>query len=81
MDNHDFFKVTIKTILKYPKMLSHDNTSFDVNVDQINCMIIANNNSYMISQKMKLYFINFFFSKSKIHVICDYGYTQLIQHN
>lgn len=61
-------------------MLSYDNTSFDVNVDQINCMIIANNNSYRISQKMKLYFINIFFS-SKIHVICDYGYTQLTQHN
>jgi hypothetical protein len=61
-------------------MLSYDNISFDVNVDQINCMIIANNNSNRISQKMKLYFIKKKFP-SKIHVICDYGYTQLIQHN
>jgi hypothetical protein len=36
-------------------------TSFVVNVDQINHMSIANDNMYTFNQRMKMYFVEFFF--------------------
>jgi uncharacterized protein YutD len=60
-------------------MLACANTSFVVSVEQISYMVIANNNTYMVNQNMKSYFVDFF--SSKIHVICDYGWTQLVQHD
>ncbi len=42
-------------------------------VDQISHMVIANNNTHTITQRMKPYFVDFFLS-STIHVICDYGH-------
>jgi len=51
-------------------MLPHINTSFFVSVDQINHMLVANNNTYMFSQRMKIYFVDFY-SPSKDHVIYD----------
>jgi uncharacterized protein YutD len=57
-------------------MLPHVNTSF--NVDQINHMLIANNNTYMFNQRMKTRFVHFYFL-SKDYVICDYGCNSLVQ--
>jgi hypothetical protein len=50
-------------------MLPDVNTSF--NVDQINHVLIANDNTYMFNQNMKIYFVDFYFL-SKDDVICDY---------
>jgi hypothetical protein len=61
-------------------MLPHGNTSFVVNVDKINHMLIVKNNTYTISHKMIMYFVNFNFP-SKDHIICDYNQIQLVQHN
>jgi hypothetical protein len=48
---------------------------FMLDVDQISCMIVANNNTYIVNQKMELYFVSFFFHpKSMLFVImvtCD----------
>jgi hypothetical protein len=57
-------------------MLLHVNTSF--NVDQINHILIANNNTYMFNQRMKICFVDFYFL-SKDYVICDYGCNSLVQ--
>jgi len=40
-------------------MLPHVNTSF--NVDWINHMLIANDYTYMLNQRMKIYFVDFYF--------------------
>jgi len=55
----------------------HVNTSFVVSVHQINCMLVANDNMYMFSQRMKMYFVDFYFS-SKDHVACDYSHMYVI---
>ncbi len=60
-------------------MLPHGNTSFVVNVDKISHMLIANNNTYTIGQKMIICFGNFNFP-SKDHIICNYNEIQLVQH-
>jgi hypothetical protein len=70
-----FFQNHIKTIFKYPKMLTCDNTSFTFIVHQINCTIVTNENTYMASQRMKLFFVDL--KKSTIHVVCNYGRTQI----
>ncbi len=51
-----------------------------VNVEKINHMLIANKNTYTISQKMIMYFVNFNFP-SKYHIIFNYNEIQLVQHN
>jgi len=61
-------------------MLPHGNTLFVINVKNINHMLIANNNTCTISQKMIIYFVNFNFP-SKDHIICSYSEIQLVQHN
>jgi hypothetical protein len=43
-------------------MLSHVNTSFVVNVDEISHMLVVNNNTYMFNQTMKIYYVDFYFS-------------------
>jgi hypothetical protein len=57
-------------------MLPHVNTSF--NVDQIDHMLIANDNTYMFNQRMKMYFVDSYFL-SKDNVICNYGCNSLVQ--
>ncbi len=52
-------------------MLPCDSTSI-VNVDQN--MVVINQNTYTINQKMKQYFI-IIFLPCKIHVVYDYGHT------
>lgn len=46
-----------------------------LDVDQISCMIVANNNTYIVNQKMKSYFVSFFFHPKSmlfaIMVACD----------
>jgi aminoglycoside phosphotransferase family enzyme len=70
----------MKIDLKNSKMLPHGNTSFFfVSAKQISCMLIANNNMYIINQRMKMYFVDFYFP-SKDHIICNYGQMQLVQH-
>jgi hypothetical protein len=54
-------------------MLPHVNTSFVVNVDQINRMLFANENTYMFNQRMKVYFVDFYFP-CKDHVVCNYDH-------
>ncbi len=44
-------------------MLACTNTSFVANVEQISCMVIVNNDTYLVNQKMKSYFVDFFFHK------------------
>jgi hypothetical protein len=55
-------------------MLPCDNTSFVGSVDQIKCVIVTNDNTYMVSQRMKSYFVNLIFHL-KIHVIYYYDHT------
>jgi aminoglycoside phosphotransferase family enzyme len=63
----------MKIDLKISKMLPHGNKSFFfVNVDQISCMLVTNNNMYTISQRMKMHFVDFYFP-SKDHIVCNYG--------
>jgi hypothetical protein len=70
----------MKIDLKNSKILSHGNTSFFlVSVDQISCMLVANNNMYIINQRMKMYFVYFYFP-SKDHIVCNYGLMRLVQH-
>jgi hypothetical protein len=57
-------------------MLPDVNTSF--NIDQINHVLIANDNTYMFNQSMKIYFVDFYFL-SKDYVICDYVCNSLVQ--
>ncbi len=40
-------------------------------------MLVANDNTYTINQNKKVYFDEFNFS-SKDHVVCDYGWMQLM---
>jgi hypothetical protein len=47
-----------------------ENTSFALIVHQNNCVLVANNNTYSSSQRMKLYFVEFFFHP-KFIVFCD----------
>jgi hypothetical protein len=54
---------------------THVNTSFVVH--QINCMLVANDNMYIFNQRMKMYFVDFYFS-SKDHVVCDYSLIYVI---
>jgi hypothetical protein len=61
-------------------MLPHGNTLFVVNVENFNHMLIANNNTYTITQKMIMYFVNFNFP-FKDHIICNYNEIQFVQHN
>lgn len=63
-----------KNTLKF--LLTHGNISFILIIDQKNCMVIASDNTHIVNQKMKLYFVDFFIS-STIHVVCDYGCMQL----
>lgn len=51
----------------------HGNVSFTFITNQNNHMVIINDNIHIVSQKMKLYFVDFFFP-SIIHVICNYGH-------
>ncbi len=53
-------------------MLPHVNTSFVANVDQINHMLFANENTCTFNQRMKMYFVDFYFP-CKDDVVCDYG--------
>jgi hypothetical protein len=53
-------------IFKYAKMLACANTSFVVSVEQISCMVIVNNNTYLVNQKMKSYFVDFFSIQKEI---------------
>jgi hypothetical protein len=50
--------------------LTHGNISCILIIDQNICMVIANDNTHIVNQKMKLYSVNFFIS-SIIHVVCD----------
>jgi hypothetical protein len=75
-----YFKDYIKIILKQYKMLPHVNTSFVVNVDQINRMLFANENTYMFNQRMKVYFVDFYFP-CKDHVVCNYDHMWLVECN
>jgi hypothetical protein len=70
-----FFQDHIKTNFKYPKMLTCDNTSFTLIVHQVNCIVVTNENTYMASQRMKLFFVDIF--SSTIRVVCNYGRMQL----
>lgn len=49
-------------------MLACANTSFVANVEQISCMVIVNNDTYLVNQKMKSYFVEFFFIKNLCHL-------------
>jgi len=40
-------------------------------------MLVANDNMYMFSQRMKMYFVDFYFS-SKDQVVCDYRHMYVI---
>jgi hypothetical protein len=42
-------------------MLTHGNVSFILFTNQNNHMVVTNDNIHIISQKMKLYFVDFFF--------------------
>ncbi len=68
------FQDYTKIILKYSKML----TSFVVNVDQINHMSITNDNMYTFNQRMKMFFVDFYFSY-KDHVGYNYGCMWLVK--
>ncbi len=68
MNNVKIFKINFVFFLKYSKIL----TSFVVNVDQINQMLIANDNMYTFNQRMKMLFVDVYFS-SKDHVGYNYG--------
>lgn len=52
-------------------MLPHVNTSFVANVYQINRMLFANENTYTFNQRMKVYFVDFYFPCKDD--VCDYG--------
>jgi hypothetical protein len=53
-------------------------TSFAVNVEQINHMLIANDNMYTFNQRMQMYFVDFYFS-FKDHVNYNYGCMRLLE--
>jgi hypothetical protein len=55
-------------------MLACANTSFVVSVEQISYMVIANNNTYMINQNMKSYFVDFCHPKSM-------SFFTMVEHN
>ncbi len=59
-------------------MLPYVRTSFVINVNQINHILITKDNRYRFSQWMKVFFVNFCFS-SKNYVICDCGCMQLVE--
>jgi hypothetical protein len=42
-------------------MLTHGNVSFTFITNRNNHMVVTNNIIHIVSQKMKLYFVNFFF--------------------
>jgi hypothetical protein len=42
-------------------MLTHGNVSFTFITNQNNHMVVANDNIHIVNQKMKLYFVDFFF--------------------
>jgi hypothetical protein len=46
------------------------NTSFALIVHQNSCILIVNDNTYLGSQRMKLYFVEFFFHP-KFIVVCN----------
>jgi hypothetical protein len=54
-----FFQIFIKRIQNIPKC--YHVTSLVVSVDQINFMMVTNDNTHMVSQRMKSYFVNFIF--------------------
>jgi hypothetical protein len=58
------------------KNLTHDNLSFILIVDKESCMVITNNNTHIISQRIKLYIFIYLLFSFTIHVICNYGHMQ-----
>jgi len=50
-------------------MLTHGNISFILIVDQKECMVVANDNTHTISQRIEIILVHNFLS-STIHVIC-----------
>ncbi len=69
------FKDYIYLFFKYAKMLACANTSFVVSVEQISCMVIVNNNTYLVNQKMKSYFDDFFFHSKFMSLVT------MVEHN
>jgi hypothetical protein len=65
----DCFKIIVK-ILKLLKVGIHGNTSLAPIVHQKSCILVANKNTYMVSKRMKVYFIDFCFHP-KFLVIYD----------
>jgi hypothetical protein len=56
-------------------MLACANTSFVANVEQISCMVIVNNDTYLVNQKMKSYFVEFFFHQKFV------SFMTIVEHN
>jgi len=65
----DYFKIIVK-ILKILKVGTHGNTSFAPIVHQKSRILVASENTYMVSKRMKVYFIDFGFHP-KFLVICN----------
>jgi hypothetical protein len=49
-------------------MLTHGNVSFTFITNQNNHMVITNDNIHIVNQKMKLYFVDFFFIHNPCHL-------------
>jgi len=57
-------------------MLTHGNISFILIVEQKSCMVVANDDTHTINQRIEIVLVDIFLS-STICVICGYDHMEL----